>query len=66
MDNADFGAMTCKEFCQRYRLGMTKLYEEMNSGRLRAVKFGRRTLILNRDAAVWERTLSTISEQKAA
>jgi len=55
---ADLGAMTCKEFCDRYRIGMTTLYEEFKSGRLRSVKVGRRTLILNRDAVAWEGSLA--------
>jgi hypothetical protein len=53
----EVGAMTVKEFGARYRLGHTKIYEEIGAGRLRAVKCGSRTLILERDAAAWERSL---------
>jgi hypothetical protein len=56
----EVGAMTVKEFGARYRLGHTKIYEEIGAGRLRAVKCGSRTLILARDAAAWERSLSVL------
>ena len=59
-EDADLGAMTVKEFCRRYRIGITKLYEEIKAGRLRAVKCGTRTLILNRDGKTWEHNLSAI------
>ena len=61
----ELGAMTCKEFCERYRLGMTTLYEEFKGGRLRAVKVGRRTLILNRDALAWEHSLAGVGTRAA-
>jgi excisionase family DNA binding protein len=57
----EVGAMTVKEFSARYRLGHTKIYEEISAGRLRAVKCGTRTLILARDAAAWERSLPTLA-----
>jgi hypothetical protein len=58
LDSGDeFGALTVREFCERYPLGHTKAYEEINAGRLRAVKCGSRTLILARDARAWERSL---------
>lgn len=56
-DPDGLGAMTVKEFGARYRLGHTKIYEEIGAGRLRAVKCGSRTLILARDAGTWERSL---------
>ena len=59
-EGADLGAMTVKEFCRKYRIGRTKFYEEIKSGRLRAVKWGARTLVLNRDSISWERTLSEV------
>jgi hypothetical protein len=57
---AELGAMTVREFCARYKIGTTKFYEELGSGRLRAVKCGNRTLILISDAKVWENTLSAV------
>jgi excisionase family DNA binding protein len=62
----DLGAMTVKEFCRRYRIGTTKFYEEINAGRLRAVKCGTRTLILNRDGRAWEHTLSAIRSPQSS
>jgi excisionase family DNA binding protein len=60
-DDAELGAMTVKEFCAKYRIGTTKFYEEVKAGRLRAVKCGTRTLILNRDGRAWEHTLLAAS-----
>ena len=53
-EGADLGAMTVKEFCRKYRIGRTKFYEEIKSGRLRAVKWGARTLVLNRPIWLYE------------
>jgi excisionase family DNA binding protein len=60
VDNDGLGAMTVREFCERYRLGHTLAYEMIKRGNLRAVKCGARTLILNRDAAEWERGLPKV------
>ena len=62
LDSADeLGAMTVREFCERYRLGHTKAYELIKRGELRAVKCGSRTLILARDARAWERSLPALA-----
>jgi hypothetical protein len=50
-------AMSIVEFCNRYGLGRTKAYEEMNSGRLRGRKLGARTIITDDDAEDWLRNL---------
>lgn len=60
IEEANLGAMTVKEFCRKYRIGRTKFYEEINAGRLRAVKCGTKTLVLNRDGMAWERNLSAV------
>jgi hypothetical protein len=57
VEDAELGAMTVKEFCTKYRIGTTKFYEEVKAGRLRAVKCGARTLVLNRDGRAWEHNL---------
>lgn len=54
----ELGALTVREFCRRYRLGNSKVYDLIKRDALRAVKCGRRTLILAKDAAEWERSLS--------
>ena len=59
-EDAELGAMTVKEFCRKYGIGTTKFYEEIKAGRLRAVKCGARTLVLNRDSSGWEHTLPAV------
>ncbi len=49
------------EVCEWTGLGRTRLYEEMNSGRLRSVKIGRRRLIPEQALADWLDTLSARS-----
>jgi excisionase family DNA binding protein len=46
-------AMSIAEFCERYGPGRTKTYEELKSGRLRARKIGKRTVITEDDAEDW-------------
>lgn len=46
-------AFAILEFCRRYGVGRSKAYEEIRSGRLTAVKVGRRTLIKADDAERW-------------
>jgi hypothetical protein len=65
-EDPELGAMTVKEFCRKYRIGTTKFYEEIKVGRLRAVKCGTRTLVLNRDCISWEQTLSAIHRPQSA
>ena len=64
-EDSELGAMSVKEFCEKYGIGTTKFYEEVKAGRLRAVKCGTRTLVLNRDSIAWERTLSVISSPQS-
>lgn len=42
-------AVSIDEACELTSSGRTRLYEEINKGRLRAKKFGRRTLVLVSD-----------------
>ena len=50
-------AISIEEFCRRYSLGRTKVYEEIKLGRLRARKVGRRTIVTQDDAETWLRHL---------
>lgn len=41
------------EFCQRFGIGRTKFYEEINEGRLKAKKVGRHTRVSVDAAREW-------------
>jgi len=43
------GALPVPEFCRLYGIGRSKAYQELNEGRLKAKKIGRKTLITNAD-----------------
>ena len=59
-------ALSVEDFCNSYGVGKTTAYEEINSGRLRAVKAGRRTLIPEQSAADWLRSLEPVTAASAA
>jgi hypothetical protein len=58
-------AMNVDQFGMRYGVGRTTSYEEIKSGRLRARKCGKRTIIAEDDAEDWLRRLPLV-EPKAA
>lgn len=51
---------TVAEACTVTRTGKTALYEAIKTGELRAVKRGRRTLVLSADLKEWIEKLPTI------
>jgi Helix-turn-helix domain len=55
-------AMSVQAFCERYDIGRTKAYEEINAGRLKARKAGRRTIITSDDAEDWLSRLPALQE----
>jgi excisionase family DNA binding protein len=50
-------ALTLRDFCDAYRVCRETAYQQIRTGRLRAVKLGRKTLILRADAEVWAASL---------
>jgi len=59
-------AMSILEFCERYNVGRTLAYEEINAGRLRARKVGKRTIICDDEAEAWLKSLPVINGGAAA
>lgn len=51
------GALTIAQFGHNYKLGRTKIYEEIKTGRLEARKIGSKTLIPHAAAERWFRSL---------
>jgi excisionase family DNA binding protein len=50
-------ALTLKDFCDAYRVCRETAYQQIRTGRLRAVKIGRKTLVLRADADAWAASL---------
>jgi excisionase family DNA binding protein len=59
-------AMSVDQFGLRYGVGRTTTYEEIKSGRLRARKCGKRTIIAEDDAEDWLRRLPLIEPKTAS
>jgi excisionase family DNA binding protein len=56
-DNDFSGAYSLAAFCRAYSVGLTFVYQLIKDGKLRAVKVGRKTLILRDDALAWAKSL---------
>jgi hypothetical protein len=53
MNDLQTAAFEFEEFLRNYKCGKTKAYEEINEGRLRALKIGRKTIVTRADADAW-------------
>jgi hypothetical protein len=59
-------AMSIDQFRTLYGVGRTTAYEQINLGRLRARKCGKRTIITEDDAEDWLRSLPILTSDTAA
>lgn len=50
---SDRGAFTVDEFCGWARIGRSKFYQEIQEGRLRLRKIGRKSVVTVVDAEAW-------------
>jgi excisionase family DNA binding protein len=57
MDTDRREAFAVREFCARYGICRQTFYDELHRGRLRAVKLGKKTIVLRSDAEAWESSL---------
>jgi excisionase family DNA binding protein len=57
MDITNREAFAVREFCARYGICRDTFYEEVRRGRLRALKLGKKTIVLKVDAESWAKSL---------
>lgn len=57
------GAYSLAAFCRTYNVGLTFTYQQIKDHKLRAVKAGNKTLVLQRDAEAWA---TSLPEMRAA
>lgn len=56
---SDVQAYDIPSFVLAYKISRAQVYKEINAGRLRIFKVGRRTLISREAADAWRRSLET-------
>jgi excisionase family DNA binding protein len=60
MDFTDREAFAVREFCARYGICRQTFYDEIRRGRIKAVKLGKKTMILRADAEAWAKSLPAL------
>jgi excisionase family DNA binding protein len=60
MDSTDREAFAVREFCARYGICRQTFYDEVRRGRLRALKLGKKTIVLRADADAWVATMPAL------
>ena len=53
-------AFAVREFCARYGICRDTFYREVRRGRLRALKIGKKTVVLRLDAEAWVASLPKV------
>jgi excisionase family DNA binding protein len=59
-------AFAVNEFCARYGICRETFYSEVRRGRLRALKLGKKTLVLRADADAWVATMPALELSASA
>lgn len=62
LPNSRDEAFRVEEFCALFRIGKTKFYEEVASGRLKTFPIGRRRRISRAAAEAWVRGLEALAK----
>jgi hypothetical protein len=60
MDITNRDAFAIREFCSRYGICRDTFYAEVRRGRLRALKLGKKTIVLKVDAESWAKSLPAL------
>jgi hypothetical protein len=60
MDITNRDAFAIREFCARYGICRDTFYAEVRRGRLRALKLGKKTIVLKADAEGWAKSLPAL------
>jgi len=56
-------ALSVREFCDEYGIGLTKFYDEAKQGRLGIRKIGRKTIIPRDEAERWLKHLPLVGRK---
>lgn len=64
-DDSQALVFTLNEFCRKFRVSRSKVYRDLNAGRLRAKKLGTRTVITAEDAEDYRESLPAYVPRKS-